>query len=77
MGTQIKCLNHADVVPHGPYKGQTVQWVLDNDPDELTAYTQDNLEPKYNINSEVLHDAYWKTQDRLGWDEFIKLWRGA
>lgn len=67
-------LTQQDILQHGPYKGWTVQDVLDTDPIELTAFTENGCEPLYNISPAVLRTAYEKAQDKLGWDEFTTLW---
>lgn len=67
-------LTHVDVLIHGPYKGWTVKDVLMVDPDELIRFTEDRLEPYYNVSPAVLREAYELAQDKLGWDEFMALW---
>lgn len=67
-------LTHQDVLIHGPYKGRTVGEVLRVDPEELTRYTENGCEPYYNVSPSVLREAYSKTQDQLGWKEFLALW---
>jgi hypothetical protein len=64
-----------DVLSHGPYSGKTVAYVLKNDPSELLEYNPENyLIPHYDVQPEILQEAYKLSQDQLSWDEFIALW---
>jgi len=76
MGSQMihNVLTHNDKLKHGPYEGWKVKDVLAVDPEELTRYTANGCEPIYKVSPAVLKEAYSKSQEQLGWDEFLALW---